>query len=69
MRIVCAGITSAKLLAGYLAMREKKVGSKLVAFNVRNKDKGWFVQHIKEEYENGKYSTKTISVHTWVTDF
>ena len=52
--LFCAGITSAKLLADYLAMREKNVGSKLVAFNVRNKDKGWFVQHIKEEYENGK---------------
>ena len=25
-----------------------------MAFNVRNKEKGWFVQHIKEEYQNGK---------------
>lgn len=52
--LFCAGITTDKLLADYRAMREKKVGSRLVAFNVRNKDKGWFVQHIKEEYENGK---------------
>ena len=52
--LFCAGITTDRILADYRAMREKKIGSKLVAFNVRNKDNGWFVQHIKEEYENGK---------------
>lgn len=52
--LFCAGITSAKVVEGYRVFREKKVGSKLVAFNVRNKEKGWFVQHIKEEYQNGK---------------
>lgn len=51
--LFCAGITTNKLLADYRSMREKKVGSKLVAFNVRNKEKGWFVQHIKEEYADG----------------
>lgn len=52
--LFCAGITSAKVVEGYRVFREKKVGSKLLAFNVRNKEKGWFVQHIKEEYQNGK---------------
>ena len=52
--LFCAGITSSKILDEYRAMREKKVGAKLMAFNVRNKEKGWFVQHIKEEYQNGK---------------
>lgn len=51
--LFCAGITTNRLLADYRSMREKKVGSKLVAFNVRNKEKGWFVQHIKEEYADG----------------
>ena len=52
--LFCAGITSKKILDGYREIREKKQKNKLVAFNVRNKEKGWFVQHIKEEYENGK---------------
>jgi len=52
--LFCAGTTSTKVLDGYRELREKNMGSKLVAFNVRNKEKGWFVQHIKEEYENGK---------------
>lgn len=52
--LFCAGTTSTKVLDSYRQLREKKMGSKLVAFNVRNKEKGWFVQHIKEEYENGK---------------
>lgn len=52
--LFCAGITSSMVLKGYRELREKKMGSKLVAFNVRNKEKGWFVQHIKEEYANGK---------------
>ena len=52
--LFCAGITTEKILAEYRTLREKMVGSKLVALNVRDKDKGWFVQHIKEEYENGK---------------
>ena len=52
--LFCAGVTTDRLLADYRTLRERKVGSKLVALNVRNKDKGWFVQHIKEEYENGK---------------
>ena len=52
--LFCAGITSNKILDEYRALREKKVGAKLIAFNVRNKEKGWFVQHIKEEYQNGK---------------
>lgn len=52
--LFCAGITSSKILDEYRAMREKKVGANLMAFNVRNKEKGWFVQHIKEEYQNGK---------------
>lgn len=52
--LFCAGVTSKKILDEYRALREKKVGSKLLAFNVRNKEKGWFVQHIKEEYQNGK---------------
>ena len=52
--LFCAGITSNKILDEYRALREKKVGSKLMVFNVRNKEKGWFVQHIKEEYRNGK---------------
>ena len=56
--LFCAGITSAKILADYRATREKKIGSRLVAFNVRDKDKGWFVQHIKEEYENGETTYK-----------
>lgn len=52
--LFCAGVTTNKLLKDYRRIRENKVGSKLISFNVRNKDKGWFVQHIKEEYENGK---------------
>ena len=52
--LFCAGTTSTKVLEGYRELREKKMGSKLIAFNVRNKEKGWFVQHIKEEYANGK---------------
>lgn len=52
--LFCAGVTSNKVLHDYKTLREKKVGSKLIAFNVRNKEKGWFVQYIKEEYENGK---------------
>lgn len=52
--LFCAGVTTNKVLEDYRKLREKKVGSKLVAFNVRNKEKGWFVQHIKEEFENGK---------------
>lgn len=52
--LFCAGITSSKILDEYRTLREKKVGAKLMAFNVRNKDKGWFVQHIKEEYNNGR---------------
>lgn len=52
--LFCAGITSSKILDEYRSLREKRVGSKLIAFNVRNKEKGWFVQHIKEEYANGK---------------
>ena len=52
--LFCAGITSSKILDEYRTLREKKIGSKLIAFNVRNKEKGWFVQHIKEEYLNGK---------------
>lgn len=45
--LFCAGITSNKILDEYRALREKKVGAKLIAFNVRNKEKGWFVQHIQ----------------------
>lgn len=52
--LFCAGITSNKVLDEYRTLREKKVKSRLTAFNVRNKEKGWFVQHIKEEYQNGK---------------
>lgn len=52
--LFCAGITSNKILRDYLTLREKQVHSKLTAFNVRSKDKGWFVQYIKEEYDNGK---------------
>lgn len=52
--LFCAGITSSKILDEYRVLREKKVGAKLIAFNVRNKEKGWFVQHIKEEFQNGK---------------
>lgn len=52
--LFCAGTTSTKVLDGYREFREKKIGSKLIAFNVRDKAKGWFVQHIKEEYANGK---------------
>lgn len=52
--LFCAGVTTNKVLKDYRTYRECKVGSKLMAFNVRNKEKGWFVQHIKEEYENGK---------------
>ena len=56
--LFCAGVTSHRILVDYKALREKKIGSKLVALNVRNKEKGWFVQHIKEEYENGKFFYK-----------
>lgn len=56
--LFCAGTTSTKVLEGYREFREKKVGSKLIAFNVRNKEKGWFVQHIKEEFANGKVTYK-----------
>lgn len=52
--LFCAGITSSKVLEQYLTIREKKVGAKLTALNVRNKEKGWFIQHIKEEFQNGK---------------
>lgn len=52
--LFCAGVTTDKLLADYCTLRGKKTGSKLIEFNTRNKDKGWFVQHIKEVYENGK---------------
>lgn len=52
--LFCAGITTNKLLVDYCKMREKKVGSKLIYLNVRNKERGWFVPHIKEEYENNK---------------
>ena len=51
--LFCAGVTTNKLLVDYCYMREKKVGAKLIAFNVRNKEKGWFVEHIKEEYADG----------------
>lgn len=52
--LFCAGVTTDKLLVDYRNMREKKIGSKLIYLNVRDKDKGWFVQHLKEKYENGK---------------
>ena len=52
--LFCAGVTSNKILDEYRILREKKVGSNLMALNVRNKEKGWFIQHIKEEYQNGK---------------
>lgn len=45
--LFCAGITSTKVLGAYRMFREKKMGARLVAFNVRNKEKGWFVQRIK----------------------
>ena len=56
--LFCAGTTSKKVLDGYRELREKKMGAKLVSFNVRDKEKGWFVQHIKEVYSNGKVSFK-----------
>lgn len=56
--LFCAGTTSTKVLDGYREFRERKMGSRLIAFNVRNKEKGWFVQHIKEEFENGKVTYK-----------
>lgn len=56
--LFCAGITSARILEDYRALREKKMGARLVAFNVRNKEKGWFVQHVKEEYSNGRICYK-----------
>ena len=52
--LFCAGVTSSKILDEYKVLRERKIGSKLIAFNVRNKEKGWFIQYIKEEYQNGK---------------
>lgn len=52
--LFCAGITSSKVLDEYRSLRERKVGSKLIAFNVRDKERGWFIQHIKEKYMNGK---------------
>lgn len=56
--LFCAGTTSIKVLDAYRNLREKQIGAKLVAFNVRNKEKGWFVQHVKEEYANGKVTYK-----------
>lgn len=52
--LFCAGITSDKVLKDYIEYREKKMRSKLLSLNVRSKERGWFVQNIKEVYDNKK---------------
>lgn len=58
--LFCAGVTSDKVLEDYRKVREEKEGAKIKSFSFRTKDKGWFVGHIKEIYDNGKVYYKNF---------
>lgn len=57
--VVCMGVTSYRIAEEYKQIAEKKAGSRLVNINARSKERGWFVPHLEEKFENGsvRYST------------
>lgn len=58
--LVCMGVTSPKVAIDYKAWTEKKNHSRLVSMNMRSKEKGWFVPHLEEHFENGKMKCSTL---------
>lgn len=58
--LVCMGVTSPKVAEDYKAWSERKNHSRLIGINMRSKEKGWFVPHLEENFENGKKKCSTL---------
>ena len=51
--LICAGITSAKVLSDYWRYSEKKNGRVLMKINMRHKLRGWFITSLEETFSDG----------------
>ncbi len=51
--IMCHGVPSPRIWQEYLRRREKAKGSRIIAVNFRNKERGWSKQALELKYEDG----------------
>ncbi len=58
--LVCMGVTSYRIAEEYKKYSETKAHSKLMSLNARSKEKGWFVPHLEECFEDGKKKYSTL---------
>lgn len=58
--LVCMGVTSYRVAEDYKKYTEKKEHSQLTSINARSKEKGWFVPHLEECFQNGKKKYSTL---------
>ena len=58
LRLICHGPTSAKVHEEYVEWLEKRYRSRIKAFSVRYKEKGWTPPYLRAEFENGQVFMK-----------
>lgn len=58
--LICAGITSQKVLSDYWQYRERVCGKKLKQINMRHKLRGWFVTSLEEIFADGSKKYKNF---------
>lgn len=54
IKIICHGISSARIYHSVLSYLEKKYNSKMVSYNFRSKAFGWLRQSVEFVFDNGK---------------
>ena len=58
--LICAGITSAKVLHDYWSYSENHSKKRLLAVNMRHKLRGWFVTSLEETFSDGSKKYKNF---------
>lgn len=69
IELVCHGIPSDQMLQSYIAMMEKRYGSRLTELKFRDKTFGWHRSAVRMQFENGKVYSKPITCDAYMNGF